>query len=200
MIDRQSHVINSSDSDKGDISATLSEMAAVNLKDASAVEKKTFLKNKIIAAEKIKDLATTKVAARQYLELNNLTPDEKEFATSRLAWVEEMNLNFGEAFKLTKQLKMGSLSEDQRLQKEILLSQYPHELAEHYLYLLPWASGIARRKGGKAVRYEDAEDIGVIAFNEAVKKYEPRKGSFKRILHTIVIRKTVDFTRLRKNY
>jgi RNA polymerase sigma factor (sigma-70 family) len=90
--------------------------------------------------------------------------------------------------------------EDQRLQKEILLSQYPHELAEHYLYLLPWASGIARRKGGKAVRYEDAEDIGVIAFNEAVKKYEPRKGSFKRILHTIVIRKTVDFTRLRKNY
>lgn len=108
-----------------------SKLLSINLKHASQEEAKNIVKYKLVLAEKLRSLESVKISARQLLKLK-LTAEEKELALSRLAWAHELQLEFKEAFKITKKLELKELSQKERLLKLALLADLAGQNPDPY--------------------------------------------------------------------
>ncbi|MFS4460140.1 tetratricopeptide repeat protein [Bdellovibrio sp. HCB2-146] len=94
--------------------------------EASAEDRKVYLKNKVLLSEKLNRITEARVAVEDLLRENNLTPDEREFALGRKMWFAELELDFASALKAAEQMKFAGLSQDEKVLKLALYT----ELAE----------------------------------------------------------------------
>lgn len=99
---------------------------------ASAEDKKTFLKNKILLAEKTHRFAVASSAVDDYLALPSLNMEEKDFALGRKAWLAEIRLDFGTAFKSLEMMPQKSLSADQKALKLAIYSELAGQVSNPY--------------------------------------------------------------------
>ena len=87
---------------------------------ATQEEKKLIVKNKIILAEKLKDVSEANGYVTQFLNLPNLSEEEKQFAYKKQAWLSELMLDFPQALSATRHIK--DLKEPQRTLQLALLT------------------------------------------------------------------------------
>lgn len=126
---------------KSDYKASLAAMGQVNLEGADNNEKIKYYKNKITIAEKALDLNQTQDACRALLAIPTLTSGDREWAMAQQVWALELQLNFEEAYRLSRQMELPDLSKpDRELRLALLaelsgLSAKPHH--EAYLRLKP---------------------------------------------------------------
>ncbi len=117
----------------------LEKLKAAPLQGATLEEKVLILKNQIVVAEKLKDIALVSIASSGLLHLPKLSKEDKEFALSRKVWVAELRLDFKDAFKTAKTMEMKDLKADQKALRLALLSelsgQNPTSYYEQALHL-----------------------------------------------------------------
>jgi len=104
-----------------------------DLKKASAEDQKTFLRNKMILAEKTNRLAIASITADEYLALSNLNLEEKDFALGKKSWLAEIRLDFSTALKSLQQMPQKSVNPDQKALKLALYSDLAG-VAQHSYY------------------------------------------------------------------
>lgn len=117
----------------------LKKMNQANMDGADVSESIKILKIKSSLAQKTQNLEETKRASDQLLAIKTLNTDDREYALSQLAWVHEMNLDFGSAYKVSRQMKMASLSAEDRAMRLSLLAelagQDPRQHEEEFMRL-----------------------------------------------------------------
>lgn len=74
-----------------------------DLSDAPLEDRLAFLRNRIVLAERLRRLDFVERAAGQMLSMKDIPAGEVEFATEKLIWVAEMQLNFSKAYLLLRQ-------------------------------------------------------------------------------------------------
>ncbi len=82
---------------------------------ADAEKKKTYFKNKVILARKLKKFNEMDSALRSFLALKNLTKDETKFGLENRVWLSELQLDFDAAFQAYKKLETGNWLEMARM-------------------------------------------------------------------------------------
>ncbi len=97
-----------------DVNAAWAALTRYSLNGATAEEKASYYKNKLILAEKRQDFREARMATEEMLRLPNLTAQDREFALSRKAYLAELTLDFGSALTALTDLKS---SEDKTLLK-----------------------------------------------------------------------------------
>ncbi len=65
---------------------------------------KTYYKNKVILARKLKKFGEMDGALRSFLQLKNLSAEERTFGLENKVWLSELQLNFDEAYASYKKL------------------------------------------------------------------------------------------------
>lgn len=86
-------------------------------------ERTAFAKNQIVLGEKLHDLGTIRLGARNLLSSKPGVKD-RELALSRIVWCFEMELNFREALKVAKTAGFPELGKDARLLKLAVLAEF----------------------------------------------------------------------------
>jgi hypothetical protein len=114
------------------LQAALVKLNSAPLAGASKDERIKILKNRILIAEKLRDLNQVELAATELLKISQLSKDDLEFARARKAWVAELRLNFHEALKYAKQLEMKDLAPDKRALRLALLAELAGLTATNY--------------------------------------------------------------------
>ena len=90
--------------------ASANAWATLNRFDPSAAtpeKQKTFYKNKVILARKLKKFSEMDKALRKYSSFKDLNKDERTFALQNRVWLSEVQLDFAQAYKSYKQLNTG---------------------------------------------------------------------------------------------
>jgi hypothetical protein len=72
---------------------------------ATQEEKNSYLKNKLILAEKLRKLPEAREAADQLLRQPGLSAEDTQFALSRKAWLAELQFDFVTALSATEKIK-----------------------------------------------------------------------------------------------
>lgn len=120
-----------------DPQAAWTALEAFDLRQASAGDRVTALKNKLILAEKTGNFMAAMNAADDLLTIRDLKPDDREFALGRKAWLAELRLDFASAFKATEQMAAKDSTPDQRALKLAIYAdlsgQNPLPLYQQYL-------------------------------------------------------------------
>ncbi len=127
--------------DKSDYKASLADLANVNMEGADDAEKIKFYKNKITIAQKALALDTVTATANRLLAVGKLSIEDREWAMAQKVWVAELQLNFLDAYRLTKQMDLPHLSKSDKQLRLALLADLAGESArkhhEAYLALNP---------------------------------------------------------------
>ena len=97
-----------------DYRASLVALNAVNLDGADDAEKIRFLKNKIVVAQKAADLGSVRASSESLLRVKSLSTEDREWALEQQVSVAELQLEFGEAYRLTKMMTTPKLSKAER--------------------------------------------------------------------------------------
>ena len=136
--------------DQSDYKASLVALNAVNLDGADDAEKIKFLKNKIIVAQKALDLTVVRTTSDQLTHVKTLTDADREWALEQQVWVAELQLDFAESYRVTKQMKTPRLSAADRELRLSLLAELagksarPHHEAFLRLSKNPRATNLVR--------------------------------------------------------
>lgn len=127
--------------DKSDYKANLAALASVNMDGADDAEKIKFYKNKILIAQKALALETVTSTSNQLLGVKKLSSEDREWALQQKVWVAELQLNFHEAYRITKEMELPGLNKADRQLRLALLADLAGENArkhhEAYLALNP---------------------------------------------------------------
>lgn len=127
VINRAAEDLNNSKVASSRLESNLSDLSAVQLQGADDKEKITYFKNRLMTAEKLKNLTEVNRSADGLLAIKSLSKSDWDFAMSRKAWAAEMTLNFGLAYKLTEKMTHPRMPEDERVLKLAVFA----ELAGH---------------------------------------------------------------------
>jgi hypothetical protein len=111
---------------------SLAALTAFDVKAASAEDRKTYYKNKILLNEKMSRITEARNAVEDLLREPSLTTDEKEFALGRKVWFAELELDFAGALKAAEQMKFSSLTNDEKMLKLALYSELANQDARIY--------------------------------------------------------------------
>lgn len=104
---------NPSSSDR-DLQGAHQRLVAVPLAGASDEERITYFKNRLIIAEKTRNLQDAEYSANELLKIRSLSETDKELAMASLVWVSEMQFDFTKAYNLSRRMKLSSLAADDR--------------------------------------------------------------------------------------
>jgi tetratricopeptide (TPR) repeat protein len=110
----------------------LKKLIAISLVGASKEEKLNFYRNKVLVAESAQDLNSIDSAARGILRIKGISQDEKEYALSKRLMVAEAQLNFRRAHNIAKDMKLSSLSAENRALKRALLAELAGKSSKKY--------------------------------------------------------------------
>ncbi|MGE4132619.1 MAG: tetratricopeptide repeat protein [Bdellovibrionales bacterium] len=102
--------------------AGLADLNKINLEGADAKERAKILRNKIVLSEKAGELETLRDSLSRYLALADLSAKDRDWAITKKIWVAEMQLNFGEAYDLSKKATLKTLSPANRELRLALLA------------------------------------------------------------------------------
>ncbi|MGZ3722422.1 MAG: tetratricopeptide repeat protein, partial [Bdellovibrionales bacterium] len=134
-----SNMKNDKANDRTDYKANLTALAAVNMDGADDSEKIKFYKNKITIAQKALDLNTVKETSAKLLGVKTLKADDREWTNQQQVWVAELELNFAEAYRLSRQMNLSELSKADRELRLALLAELAgldaHKHHEAYIKL-----------------------------------------------------------------
>ena len=108
--------------DRSAYKANLVALNGVNLDGADETEKIKFYKNKIVVAQKALDLGSVGASADKLLKFKSLNAEDREWTFAQKVWVSEVQLNFAEAYKLSKKMKLAHLSTADRHLRLALLA------------------------------------------------------------------------------
>ncbi len=97
-----------------DSEAAWQTLLKVNASEATDADKKIYLKNKIILAEKTKRWNEAGQAIEEYLSLKELTAEEREFALAQKTWLAELRLDFPTALKSFEKMTTPTLKPEQK--------------------------------------------------------------------------------------
>ena len=162
-LNQVAHTTNDVKSSTGDLEAALAKLGSVNLAGASQDEKTVYWKNRLMLAEKAKNLDETDRSANGLLALKGLSARDREFALARKSWAAEMRFDFAKAFSISKNLEMPDLKRDERLLRLALLAELagknPRPFEEDYLKMHPHGqeSGMIEAKIVRQTRNELSE-------------------------------------------
>ncbi len=95
-------------------SEAYASLSAIDVAEGTAEDRKLYLKNKILLAEKTQKFAIASTTTDEYLALTGLTEEEREFGLSKKAWLAELRLDFASALRATQASKT-SLKPEQKL-------------------------------------------------------------------------------------
>lgn len=108
---------------------TLNRMDVAHAADA---EKITYFKNRLILAEKLKNLDEVSSSIDKLTAIKSVTPEDKQFALSRKAWLAEMQLDFKTALVTSEKLQMPEIQPDQRALKLAMYADLAGAGADNY--------------------------------------------------------------------
>lgn len=91
-----------------------------DLQGASAEEKKIYLKNRVILAEKLKNFTDARLAVDQFLALGSLSAEEVSFGLERKSFLSELVLDFDSALIATRKM---TGKDEKKILKMALLSE-----------------------------------------------------------------------------
>jgi len=91
-------------------------------KNAEAKDVVTYYKNKVVLAEKRKDIASAMEATKSLLSLKDLSAEDKSFAQTKMAFYSDLKMDFKTALTMTEQLPQSVISEDKKNLKLALYS------------------------------------------------------------------------------
>lgn len=130
------------DNAKSDYKANLVELSKVNMDGAEDGEKIKFYKNKLAVAQKAMDLDAVRDSAQHLLAIRTLKAEDREWTTAQQVWVAELHLNFAEAYRLSKDMKMSELSKaDRELRLALLADLAGLSAQKHHEAFLRLAGG-----------------------------------------------------------
>ena len=98
-------------------------LAKFDASGASQEEKTTYLKNKLVLAEKMHRFADARQASEDLLRQPNLTVADRQYALSRKAWLAELVLDFGTALDATEKLSGTEIKNDQKMLKLAMFAE-----------------------------------------------------------------------------
>jgi tetratricopeptide (TPR) repeat protein len=102
--------LNNQNADRSTFQASLIKLKSVNMAGASDDEKVKYWKNRILVATQAHNLAEVRIAAEGLLSIKKISESDREYALEQKAWAAELQLDFKEAYKITKTLKMKHVS------------------------------------------------------------------------------------------
>lgn len=109
-------------------------LSRFDLQTTTAEDRTTYLKNRLILAEKTGRFSEARDAADQLLKSPGLGNEDKQYALSRKAWLSELILDFDTALTATEQIKSTSeVPEDQRLLKLAMYAELANKDTRPYL-------------------------------------------------------------------
>lgn len=123
-------------------------LSAINETSLTGADHISYLKNKIILAEKLKKFADARQAAKDLLAIKEINVADKQFATSRLAWFLELSFDFAGAYKYLAQVQSDDFSGEARELKLAVLCElsYNQECAiKHYQALIGLTGDVERQ-------------------------------------------------------
>lgn len=123
---------NSKDSSDGKVESALARLKQAPLQGSTKDELITIFKTKILMAERVKDLKEVRSASDELLRTKGISQQDRDMAMTRKLWVAELELNFAEAFELTKKLKLSGMSEEDRLLKLAMLAELSGKSSRGY--------------------------------------------------------------------
>jgi hypothetical protein len=106
-------------------------LLAIDATQLSSAERKLYLKNKILLAEKTRHFDSEGAALEDYLLLKDLNAEEREFAFSKKAWLAELRLDFVTALKTTQSLTT-TLKPDQKALKLAIYADLSGAESQHF--------------------------------------------------------------------
>lgn len=101
-INQSALVINNSKSSKTDQARALDRLSSVNLAGASDAERASYYRNQMILAVRTRNLEKVRGSAEQLLKIKSVSAGDRDEALKNLIWVAELNLDFGTAYRLTR--------------------------------------------------------------------------------------------------
>lgn len=111
----------------------LLKLKKTDVKSASYDEKIRIFKNRVILAERLKNLKEVERSAQECLQISQIKADDREWALSKLAWTSEMNFDFKAAYKITNSMKNANLSAaDLQLKLGLLADLAKLDSQEHF--------------------------------------------------------------------
>lgn len=110
------------DTSRSDYKTNLAALSQVNLEGADDKEKIRFLKNKILIAQKALEFSAVNATANQLLAVKSLNNEDEEWAKAQKVWAAELQLDFAQAYRLSKQMKFPHLSKADRELRLALLA------------------------------------------------------------------------------
>lgn len=111
------------ETDRSDYKASLAELNKVNMDGADDAEKIKFYKNKIIVAQRALALDGMNEAANKLLAVTSLSKDDREWTLEQKVWAAELQLNFAQAYEITKNMQLPKLSPADRQLRLAMLAE-----------------------------------------------------------------------------
>lgn len=109
-------------------------LSRFDLQTTTPDDRQSYLKNRLILAEKTGRFADARDAADQLLKSPGLSAEDKQFALSRKAWLSELILDFDTALVATEQIApTKDVPEDQRLLKLAMYADLANKDTRPYL-------------------------------------------------------------------
>ncbi len=109
-------------------------LSRFDLSTSTPEDKIAFYKNRLVLAEKTKRFSEAREAADQLLKISGVSPEDRQFALSRKAWLAELILDFDSALAATEQIQpTKEVPEDQRLLKLAMYADLANRDTKPYL-------------------------------------------------------------------
>lgn len=96
--------------DRADYKANLAALNQVSLEGADEKEQIKYYRNKVILAQKALELDIVRAAANDLLDIRSLNQTDREWAMAQKVWAAELQLNFREAYELSRKMRLPHLS------------------------------------------------------------------------------------------
>jgi hypothetical protein len=151
------------------------------VKEASHNEQIAYYKNKLILAERLKDLGEAQKAANGLLSLKGLSEEDRSYALSRKEWVAELTLNFREAYALSLELPVHGSKEEHVLKLAMLAELAGKNPVHHYEDYLKIGTNREKIQGvvAKLVRQSNSAKV--------LREYETKLRSNPELLATLAL-------------
>jgi hypothetical protein len=130
---------NEKSADRSDYKASLAALDKVDMSGADQAEQIKFYKNKIIVAQKALALDSVNDSCRHLLTVKSLSAEDHEWTLEQEVWVAELRLDFAQAYRITRDMRLPRLSKADRELRLALLAELsgrdPRKHNEAYLRL-----------------------------------------------------------------
>lgn len=114
------------------LEAAWATLARFESQGASAEDKITYLKNKLILSEKMNKHSQARDSAEELLRQPTLKEEDREFALSRKAWLAELQFDFATALAATEKMKMEKEQEQKFLKLALLADLAGKDATPYY--------------------------------------------------------------------